>query len=115
MGRRQTTPKIIHLPDVPMTDPADEGSPRDPHGHRSLPERVATVLRREVPLIVLDLAVVLASYLAILVLRFDGEVPSRYWGGFWGFLPAVMLVHFLANYLFELYGQMWRYASVQEA
>jgi FlaA1/EpsC-like NDP-sugar epimerase len=61
------------------------------------------------------MAVVLTAYLATLVLRFDGRVPDRYWSHFRTFIPVVILLHLLANYLFGLYGQMWRYASVQEA
>ena len=34
---------------------------------------------------------------------------------FWLFLPGLIVIHLLCNYLFGLYGQMWRYASVQEA
>jgi FlaA1/EpsC-like NDP-sugar epimerase len=105
---------VIRLPDVPPSF-EDDDTIEDPDEHRTFPERVATILRREVPLIMLDLGIVVVSYLAILVLRFDGNVPTRYWQAFWGFVPIVMVIHFLANYLFELYGQMWRYASVQEA
>src|SRR5439155_26064397 len=47
--------------------------------------------------------------------RFDGAVEARYWGRFWTFVPIFVLVHLEANYLFGLYGQMWRYAGVQEA
>ncbi|MGH2722671.1 MAG: polysaccharide biosynthesis protein [Actinomycetota bacterium] len=72
-------------------------------------------LRRDVPLAVLDLAVALSAYLIALVLRFEGHVPSDYWGSFWRFAPVAALIHVLSNYLFGLYGQMWRYASVREA
>ncbi|HEX9123130.1 MAG TPA: nucleoside-diphosphate sugar epimerase/dehydratase [Actinomycetota bacterium] len=63
----------------------------------------------------MDTAVVLPAYLAPLVLRFDGEVPFEFWRNFKLFLPVAVLVHLLVNDLFGLYGQMWRYASVQEA
>jgi len=63
----------------------------------------------------LDLAAVFAGYLVPLVLVSDGVVPDRYWRGFWSFGVLAVLVHLLVNYLFGLYGQIWRYASVQEA
>jgi FlaA1/EpsC-like NDP-sugar epimerase len=72
-------------------------------------------LRRDVPLAVLDLVVAVSAYLIALVLRFEGAVPGDYWMSFWTFAPVVALIHVLANYLFGLYGQMWRYASVREA
>jgi FlaA1/EpsC-like NDP-sugar epimerase len=86
-----------------------------PSAHRTWPARIVQIVRRDVPLAVLDAAIVVVGYLGPLVLRFDGAVPGRYWDQFWGFVPLAILVHLLSNYLFGLYGQMWRYASVQEA
>lgn len=81
----------------------------------SWPGRIVNVVRRDVPLALLDVAFVFLCYLVPLVLRFDGAVPGDYWRSFWRFLPLVAFFHLLANYVFGLYGQMWRYASVQEA
>lgn len=108
---------LEHPEDLPRSTEADTGTPgSDRRGYRpTFAERVARRLRRDVPLVLLDLAIVVASYLGTLVLRFDGHVPSTYWHGFWRFAPTLLLVHLLTNYLFGLYGQMWRYASVQEA
>ena len=80
-----------------------------------LPARLALRVRRNAPLGLLDLGVIVFAYLAPLVLRFNGAVPANYWSNFRSFLPLVVLIHLSANYLFGLYGQMWRYASVQEA
>ena len=82
---------------------------------RGLPSRIVARVRRDVPLALLDAAVVVPAYLVPLVLRFNGGVPSKNWRYFWVLLPAIVLIHLLSNYLFGLYGQMWRYASVQEA
>lgn len=79
------------------------------------PDRIVAALRRNVPLALLDLAVAFAAYLAPLVLRFEGSVPRPYWRNFLTFAPAVAALHVVANYVFGLYGQMWRYASVKEA
>lgn len=98
--------------------PFENANPAAPAAVRaglSIPERLAMHLRRDFPLAVLDAGTVMVAFLAILVLRFDGDVPGNYWGNLWSFLPFVIVVHVLGNFLFGLYGQMWRYASVQEA
>ena len=80
-----------------------------------LPQRIVAHVRRNVPLAALDAAIVVPAYLAPLVLRFDGSVPASYWSSFKIFLLIAIVAHLAANALFGLYGQMWRYASVQEA
>jgi FlaA1/EpsC-like NDP-sugar epimerase len=72
-------------------------------------------LRRDAPLAALDLGVASFSYLLTLALRFDGSVPDRYWSSFWRFLPIALAIHLVVHQLAGLYGQVWRYASVQEA
>jgi len=72
-------------------------------------------VRRDVALALLDLAIVFGAYLAPLVLRFNGVVPQTFWANFRWFVVVAAFVHLSSNYLFGLYGQMWRYASVQEA
>jgi len=83
-----------------------------PRGWASL---IVARVRRDVPLALLDLAIVFVAYLTPLVLRLEGSVPPRYWTNFLQFIPVIGFLHLLTNYLFGLYGQMWRYASVQEA
>lgn len=82
---------------------------------RDLPSSIVAHLRRDVPLALLDVALVFPAYLAPLALRFDGQVPPRFWHNFWIFVPIAAALHLAANYFFGLYGQMWRYASIQEA
>jgi FlaA1/EpsC-like NDP-sugar epimerase len=65
--------------------------------------------------VLLDVLIVIGAYLGTLIVRLEGTVDPVYWSSFWRFLPVVVLVHVLTNYFFGLYGQMWRYASVQEA
>ena len=84
-------------------------------GRAGLPSRIVSHLRRNVPLVLLDVGAIVAAYLGPLVLRFDGSVPDLYWSNFWAFLPEVAFIHLLVNYMFGLYGQMWKYASVREA
>jgi FlaA1/EpsC-like NDP-sugar epimerase len=72
-------------------------------------------LRRDVPLVIIDVAAGFAAYIIALVLRFDGAVGREYWEGFQRLAIFIVGLHIVANYLFGLYGQMWRYASVPEA
>jgi FlaA1/EpsC-like NDP-sugar epimerase len=88
---------------------------RDELPSANLPARIVAHLRRDVPLVLLDIAVTLVAYLVPLVLRFEGRVPSRYWDSFWLFMPLVVTVHVATNMMFRLYGHMWRYASIEEA
>jgi FlaA1/EpsC-like NDP-sugar epimerase len=84
-------------------------------GARSLPMRIAAHVRRDLPLAALDALAVVPAYAIPMVLRFDGAVSPDAWQRFWLFMPVIVLMHLLANYLFGLYGQMWRHASIQEA
>jgi FlaA1/EpsC-like NDP-sugar epimerase len=62
-----------------------------------------------------DLVLVSAAYLGVMVLRFDGTVPSPRWDGFYRFLVVALVVHLGSNWAWGLYGRLWRHASVQEA
>src|SRR4026209_1796420 len=84
-------------------------------GDTDLAASIVRRLRRDVPLVLLDLALVFPAYLGPLALRFEGSIPPRYWHNFWILVPIAAALHLLANYTFGLYGQMWRYASVEEA
>jgi FlaA1/EpsC-like NDP-sugar epimerase len=72
-------------------------------------------VRRDAPLVILDLGVALVSYLFTLVLRFDGSVPPQDWRSFWWFVPFMLVSQLLVNQLSGLYGPIWRYASILEA
>lgn len=80
-----------------------------------VPRRIVRRVRRDAPLVVLDLAVVFSAYLSTLVVRLEGGVSASYWRNFWIYLPLIAGIHLAVNHLFGLYGQMWRYASVLEA
>ena len=80
-----------------------------------VPRRIVRRVRRDAPLVVLDLAVVFSAYLSTLVVRLEGDVSAWYWRNFWIYLPLIAGIHLAVNHLFGLYGQMWRYASVLEA
>ncbi|HEX2029007.1 MAG TPA: nucleoside-diphosphate sugar epimerase/dehydratase [Nitriliruptorales bacterium] len=72
-------------------------------------------MRADLPLAFLDALLAVSAYTAIMVVRFDGQIPVRYQGNLRWFLPLVVAVHLVANWLGGLYGEMWRHAGVQEA
>ena len=82
---------------------------------RSLATRIVAHVRRDVPLAFLDMVAVVVAYLVPLVLRFEGSVPSEYWASFWSVVPLLVGLHLAFNFVFRLYGRMWRYASIDEA
>jgi FlaA1/EpsC-like NDP-sugar epimerase len=71
--------------------------------------------RTDLPLVLLDALLVSSAYLAVLFLRFDGQVTPVYWSRFAAFIPIAVLVHLLSNASWGLYRQMWRHASIVEA
>lgn len=65
-------------------------------------------------LLVADALLVMTSFYAAYLLRFDGQIPSQYWLPFaenWFYLILIKLVSF---YVFRLYKSLWRYASIDE-
>ncbi len=77
--------------------------------------RRAVQVRSDLVIAVLDLAIGAGAYIAAIVLRFDGNVPDRYWHAFWRFLPVLLAIVLGSNTLIGLYGKLWRHASVHEA
>jgi FlaA1/EpsC-like NDP-sugar epimerase len=89
---------------------------RSSHTQRpSIPTRIVGRVRRDLPLMLLDALLVVPAYMIPLVLRYQGDVPYDAWRSFWIMMPVIVACHLLGNFWFGLYGQMWRYASVQEA
>lgn len=63
-------------------------------------------------LLTLGYAVLLQlAYLLALLLRFEGEVPARFWAGYLTAAPWFTLLSLLGFYLSGLYHGLWRYAS----
>ncbi len=87
-------------------------------GERTLWSRLAASVvrsRADLALAALDASLLAASYAVVLLLRFDGNVPSTIWGRFAWWLPLAIGVGVLITWAFGLYGQVWRHASAQEA
>jgi len=76
---------------------------------------IAARVRVDLPFALLDALFVVIAFGVILLLRFDGVVPTRYWGQFLAALPLIVVAALAMNWLWGLYGQLWRHASVLEA
>jgi FlaA1/EpsC-like NDP-sugar epimerase len=79
------------------------------------PRRILSRLRSDLPLALVDVMLVAGSFLVLLALRFDGNIPGQYQSRLYGFLPVIVLLHLGANLAWGLYGQLWKHASVAEA
>jgi FlaA1/EpsC-like NDP-sugar epimerase len=106
---------VESLSQDPRRDFASHSEGVDRSERPSIAIRLVSWCRTDVPLVLLDASVAILAYMLTLVLRFDGDVSAAYWDNFWTFIPAAAAVHLTSNYVFGLYGQMWRYASVHEA
>ncbi len=71
--------------------------------------------RADLALAALDAGLLMASYAIVLLLRFDGSVPTSNWADFITWLPVAVAVGIGSLWAFGLYGQVWRHASAQEA
>jgi FlaA1/EpsC-like NDP-sugar epimerase len=76
---------------------------------------LAARIRVDLPFALLDAVFVAIAFGLVLVLRFDGAVPERFWRQFVSGLPLIIIVTLAMNWLWGLYGQLWRHASVLEA
>jgi FlaA1/EpsC-like NDP-sugar epimerase/lipopolysaccharide/colanic/teichoic acid biosynthesis glycosyltransferase len=56
-------------------------------------------------------AIINAAYLAALLLRFEGDVPPRFWAGYLVALPAFTILSLAGYYAAGLFHSLWRYAS----
>jgi len=56
-------------------------------------------------------AIVQVSYLAALLLRFEGQIPVRYWNGYLQIAPLFTALSLGGFFLAGLYHGVWRYAS----
>jgi len=72
-------------------------------------------LRSDLPLALVDVMLVAGSFLVLLAVRFNGNIPSQYQSRLFEFLPVIILVQLGANLAWGLYGQIWKHASVAEA
>ncbi|MBF6600967.1 MAG: polysaccharide biosynthesis protein [Dehalococcoidia bacterium] len=70
---------------------------------------------RLLPVLLLDAAVVVASYAAALALRFDGDVPAKSIHFFAAAAPVIAASYIAGNLLFRVYRTSWKYAGIVDA
>ncbi len=75
----------------------------------------ASHVRARALFMVLDALAVALAYGVAEVTYFRDRPPAGYWQHFSLFLVLVLVVHLGANWLFGLYGRIWRYAGIEEA
>ncbi len=95
----------------------DEGGP-DPARARGRWARTAAWIvrsRADLALAVLDAALLALAYAAVLVLRFDADVPANVWDRVLAWLPFAAATGVGSLWAFGLYNQVWRHASADEA
>src|SRR3989442_11059679 len=56
-------------------------------------------------------ATIQVSYLVALLLRFEGQIPSRYWDGYLQIAPIFTALSLFGFFISGLYHGVWRYAS----
>jgi FlaA1/EpsC-like NDP-sugar epimerase len=59
--------------------------------------------------------IIVASYVALVYVRFGGDIPPRFFDRTWDFLPVVVVVQVAANAAFGVYGPLWSHAGAAEA
>lgn len=72
-------------------------------------------IRSDLAITAFDVILSAFAYTSMLVLRFDGSVPQRYWDMYRAFLPLTLGIVVISNWAWGLYGQLWRHASIYEA
>jgi FlaA1/EpsC-like NDP-sugar epimerase len=75
----------------------------------------ASRVRSRLVFTLLDGLCIVAGYSFAEVAYFRYKAPSHYWQHFTSFLAVALIVTFLANHVFGLYGRMWRHAGAEEA
>jgi FlaA1/EpsC-like NDP-sugar epimerase len=79
-----------------------------------LPSSLREFLRL-VPVLLLDAAVVLASYAAALAFRFDGDVPGKSIRFFAEVSWFIALAYLAGFFFFRIYRTRWKYAGIVDA
>ncbi|SHK18528.1 NDP-sugar epimerase, includes UDP-GlcNAc-inverting 4,6-dehydratase FlaA1 and capsular polysaccharide biosynthesis protein EpsC [Clostridium cavendishii DSM 21758] len=64
--------------------------------------------------VIIDIGIILFSYLIAFSLRFESNVIQQYFGLVKEQLPIVILIYLISFYLFRLYESLWTFASIEE-
>jgi len=68
---------------------------------------------RTIGLMAVDAACLVAAAVSAFLLRFDAQVPPRFWVPFWPTFPLTIAAFLLACRRFHLYQRIWRFASLE--
>jgi FlaA1/EpsC-like NDP-sugar epimerase len=72
-------------------------------------------LFRALPFLAVDFLIVMGSYTAGLLLRFDAHVPKESWNWLFWAVPIVAVAYLFSNLVFGVYRTAWQYGSIVDA
>ncbi len=61
-----------------------------------------------------DIMLVVAIYISVFLVRFEGSIPNEHLKQFWFFLPVLPFLRVLTNYIMGLYYHLWKYFGMRE-
>lgn len=64
--------------------------------------------------VAIDILVVLAVYVSVFIVRFEGQIQPAHIKHFWFFLPIIPLIRISVNYFMGLYYHLWKYFGMRE-
>ena len=70
---------------------------------------------RALPALAVDFCIVMGSYAAGLLLRFDAHVPRESWTWLFWAVPVIAVAYVFGNLLFGVYRTAWQYGSLVDA
>ncbi len=80
-----------------------------------LPSDQLRLFVRALPALAVDFFIVMGSYAAGLLLRFDAHVPRESWHWLFWAVPIVAAAYLLSNLVFGVYRTVWRYGGMVDA
>ncbi|OGS17297.1 MAG: hypothetical protein A2219_03445 [Elusimicrobia bacterium RIFOXYA2_FULL_50_26] len=69
---------------------------------------------RKILVVCMDIALTAISFFLAFYLRFDGRVPAEHMVGYYTWMPVLVGIRLGFFLFFDLYGGMWRYASIND-
>ena len=82
---------------------------------KMLPSNQLRLFVRALPALAVDFLIVMVSYAAGLLLRFDAHVPRESWHWLLWAVPVIAVAYLLANMVFGVYRTAWQYGSIMDA
>jgi FlaA1/EpsC-like NDP-sugar epimerase len=82
---------------------------------KMLPSNQLKLIVRSLPALAIDFIIVMVSYAAALLLRFDAHVPRESWHWLLWAVPIIAVAYLLSNMVFGVYRTAWQYGSIMDA